>query len=147
MKILGSIAVALCVSACGTVTRGTTEDVTFNSAPAGARVQISTGLVCPATPCTFQINRKQEFVAHFEMDGYQPQQIPVKTGVSGGGAAGFAGNLIVGGVVGMVVDASTGSTLDHSPNPVFAQMAPVVKPRPHTPPRQYRRKRPAREGV
>lgn len=143
MKFVGAMVVALSVSACGTVTRGTTEEVTFNSAPAGAKVQISTGLVCPATPCTFQISRKQEFVAHFELDGYEPQQIPVKTDISGGGAAGFAGNIILGGVVGMVVDASTGSTMDHSPNPVFAKMVPVVKPQPATPPRHQRRRRAA----
>lgn len=148
MKILGAIAVALTVGACGTVTRGTSADVTFNSAPAGAKVQISTGLVCPATPCTFQISRKQEFIAHFELDGYEPQQIPVKTEVSGGGAAGMAGNLIIGGVVGIVVDASTGATMDHTPNPVYAHMVPIVKPKPAGPPRQQRRKRPARtEGV
>lgn len=143
MKIIGAIAVALTVGACGTVTRGTSADVTFNSEPAGARVQVSTGLVCPATPCTFQISRKQEFIAHFEMEGYEPQQIPVKTEVSGSGAAGFAGNIILGGVVGMVVDASTGSTMDHSPNPVFAKMVPVVKPQPATPPRHQRRRRAA----
>ncbi len=143
MKIIGAIAVALSVGACGTVTRGTTADVTFNSEPAGAKVQVSTGLVCPATPCTFQISRKQEFIAHFEMEGYEPQQIPVKTEVSGGGAAGFAGNIILGGVVGMVVDASTGSTMDHSPNPVFAKMVPVVKPQPAIPPKPQRRRRAA----
>jgi predicted small secreted protein len=125
MKVLVVLAVALLVSACGTVTRGSSEDVTFNSAPAGAKVQTSTGLVCQATPCTFSISRKQEFIASFDMDGYEPQQIPVKTEVSGGGAAGFAGNVILGGVVGMVVDASTGATLDHSPNPVFATMVPI----------------------
>ena len=139
MRILMMIAVAFSVSACGTVTRGSNEDVTFNSAPPGAKVQTSTGLVCNATPCTFPISRKQEFVATFELQGYHSQQIAVKTEVSGGGAAGMAGNLLVGGVVGIVVDASTGATLDHSPNPVFATMAPIHSPKRAAKPRRARK--------
>lgn len=129
MRILMVIAMALSVSACGTVTRGSNEDVTFNSDPPGAKVQTSTGLVCQATPCTFPISRKQEFVATFELPGHLSQQIAVKTEVSGGGAAGMAGNILVGGIIGVAVDASTGATLDHTPNPVFATMVPVHTPR------------------
>jgi hypothetical protein len=134
-----TIAVALSVSACGTVTRGTNEDVTFNSNPPGAKVQTSTGLVCQATPCTFPISRKQEFVATFDLPGHHSQQIPVTTGVSGGGAAGMAGNVLIGGVVGIVVDASTGATLDHSPNPVFATMTPIHSPKRAAKPRRSRK--------
>lgn len=139
MRILLVTAVALGLSACGTVTRGSNEDVTFNSEPPGAKVQTSTGLVCQATPCTFPISRKQEFVATFELPGHHSQQIAVKTEVSGGGAAGMAGNILVGGVVGIVVDASTGATLDHSPNPVFATMAPIQKPKAGNKARRHRR--------
>jgi len=130
MKILIAIAFAASAGACGTITRGSTSDVTFNSVPAGAQVQTSIGLNCPATPCTFPISRKQAFVATFSLDGYEPQQIPVTTEISGGGAAGMAGNLVVGGLVGIVVDASTGASLDHSPNPVFATMVEVKRPAP-----------------
>lgn len=139
MRILITNAVAFSVSACGTVTRGSNEDVTFNSNPPGAKVQTSTGLVCQATPCTFPISRKQEFVATFDLPGHQSQQIAVKTEVSGGGAAGMAGNILVGGVVGIVVDASTGATLDHSPNPVFATMEPLQKPKAGNKVRRHRR--------
>ncbi len=139
MKIWMTIAVALSVSACGTVTRGSNEDVTFNSDPPGAKVQTSTGLVCQATPCTFPISRKQEFIATFELPGHHSQQIEVKTEVSGGGAAGMAGNIVAGGLVGIVVDASTGATLDHTPNPVFATMAPIKGQRHPVKPTRSRR--------
>lgn len=139
MRILMTIAVACSVSACGTVTRGSNEDVTFNSEPPGAKVQTSTGLVCQATPCTYPISRKQEFVATFELPGHHSQQIAVKTEVSGGGAAGMAGNILIGGIVGVVVDASTGATLDHSPNPVFATMAPIHSPKRAAKPRRSRK--------
>jgi hypothetical protein len=139
MRLFLTVAVALSVSACGTVTRGSNEDVTFNSEPAGAKVTTSTGLVCPATPCTFPISRKQEFIATFEMPGHHSQQIEVKTEVSGGGAAGMAGNVVAGGLIGVAVDASTGASYDHTPNPVFARMVPIRPERqPVVPSRQRR---------
>ncbi|MGO4571063.1 hypothetical protein [Microvirga sp. 2TAF3] len=50
----------------------------------------------------------------------------IQTRVAGAGAAGFAGNVLIGGIVGMGVDAATGSTLEHYPNPVTASLAPLA---------------------
>ncbi|WP_246529545.1 hypothetical protein [Microvirga zambiensis] len=50
----------------------------------------------------------------------------VQTRVAGSGAAGFAGNVLIGGLVGMGVDAATGATLEHFPNPVNASLAPLA---------------------
>lgn len=63
-----------------------------------------------------------EFAVTFRKPGYRTEQVQVGTRVAGSGVAGFAGNLIVGGIVGMGVDAATGSTLEHYPNPVFVTM-------------------------
>jgi hypothetical protein len=125
MNALLAAAAALSLGACATVTRGTTSQVTFNSGPSGAQVRTSIGHTCPSTPCTIEVSRKSEFVAVFSLPGYEETQIPVQTRVAGGGAAGFAGNILLGGVIGMAADASTGATLEHFPNPVFAAMNPV----------------------
>lgn len=136
MRVLIIAAASLSLAACATVTRGTTEQVTVTSEPSGASAVTSIGHSCPATPCTFEVSRKAEFITTFKKDGYEDQQIPVQTRVSGGGAAGFAGNVIIGGVVGMAADAATGATLEHYPNPVHAIMTPLPRstnrtPRPH----------------
>lgn len=113
---------AIALGACATVTRGTTSSITFNSEPPGAEARTSTGLTCSSTPCTFEISRKQDFIVTFSKPGYEPQQVPVNTRVAGSGVAGFAGNVLVGGVVGMGVDAATGATLEHFPNPVYVTL-------------------------
>jgi hypothetical protein len=128
MKIIIAALAALSVGACATVTRGTTDQVTFTSEPPEAEVRTSIGYSCPATPCTFEVSRKSEFIATFSKEGYEPLQIPVQTRVAGTGAAGFAGNVILGGVVGMAVDAGTGATLEHYPNPVHASLVPLALP-------------------
>lgn len=63
----------------------------------------------------------------------------MKTSLAGSGAAGFAGNVLLGGVVGMGVDAATGATLEHTPNPVNATLRPLRGAKP-TAPRRERRK-------
>jgi hypothetical protein len=125
VSLLAVIAGSLSLGACATVTRGTTEQITFDSTPS-AEMRTSTGLTCPTTPCTLEVSRKSEFVATFSKPGYESQDVMVQTRVAGAGAAGFAGNVLIGGVVGMGVDAATGSTLEHYPNPVTATLAPLV---------------------
>ena len=51
--------------------------------------------------------------------------------IPGTGAAGFAGNVLLGGLVGMGVDAATGAAMDHKPNPVIVTLKPSLRtPRP-----------------
>jgi hypothetical protein len=125
MKALIVAVAALSLGACATITRGTEEDVAFHSEPAGAEVRTTVGLGCPSTPCTLKIPRKDQFQATFELPGYQPESIYVSTRMSGGGTAGLAGNAVFGGIIGVVVDGSNGATMDHSPNPVIAQLKPL----------------------
>lgn len=128
--IIITLAVAS-LGGCATVTRGTTNKVQIVSEPNGASARTSFGHQC-TTPCTLSVSRKDEFSVVVSAPGYEEQRVDVKTQLAGTGAAGFAGNLVAGGVVGMVVDASTGATLEHSPNPVSVMLrplAPVVAPR------------------
>jgi hypothetical protein len=126
MRILALSALALLVAGCASVTRGTTNQVQINSSPPEAQARTSMGHVC-VTPCTLQFSRKDEFTVLITKPGFHSVEVPVKVQVAGAGAAGFAGNVILGGVVGMVVDASTGATLEHVPNPVTATLIPVKR--------------------
>ena len=131
MRYVGSVLiVTFLLGGCATVTRGTTNQVTVSSEPLGAEAISSTGLICPMTPCTWEISRKTEFAVTFRKQGYQPQQAQVGTKIAGSGAAGFAGNIVIGGIIGMGVDAASGATLEHYPNPVFVTLQPVSGPRP-----------------
>ena len=126
MRIFACGALALLATGCASVTRGTTDQVQINSNPPEAQARTSMGHTC-ITPCTLQFSRKDEFTVLLSKPGFHSTEIPVKTQIAGAGAAGFAGNVIAGGVVGMVVDASTGATLEHVPNPVTATLVPLKK--------------------
>ena len=126
MRRLFALLLAALSGGCATVTRGTTDTIGFDSQPSQAEVRISTGLGC-VTPCSLTVKRNEEFIATFSKPGYQSQQVEVKTQVAGAGAAGVAGNVLIGGVVGIGVDAITGAALEHTPNPVSVVLEPLKR--------------------
>jgi hypothetical protein len=114
------------------VTRGTTENISIATTPSGATADIS-GLEAPTacvTPCVVQAKRNADITVSISKEGYEPQVIPLTKEIPGSGAAGFAGNILAGGLVGMGVDAVTGAALDHRPNPVIVTLQPAAPPPP-----------------
>jgi hypothetical protein len=124
LKGVAALAATFILGGCATVTRGTNDQVQLRSTPNGAVATTSTGQSC-TTPCAITVGRKDEFSVRFEKPGFISQDIQVKTQASGAGQAAMAGNLIVGGIVGLATDASTGATLDHVPNPVNVELRPA----------------------
>jgi PEGA domain len=143
MRWMAILALAAACGGCASVTRGMTDQVQILSEPVGADVRTSMGQAC-TTPCTLQFSRKDEFTVTASKPGYHTAEMPVTTRIAGAGAAGFAGNVLVGGVIGMAVDAASGATLEHYPNPVMLNLVPlrkgepprVIKQQPPLPPEQ-----------
>jgi hypothetical protein len=118
------------LSGCASITRGTTDQFQINSNPSGATARTTIGHVC-VTPCSLQVNRKDEFSVTISRAGFHSTEVVVQTRVGGQGAAGLAGNVLVGGVVGLAVDASTGAALEHVPNPVAVTLVRMKPGEPH----------------
>lgn len=120
-----SCAVAVVMAAgCATVIRGTKQDFAIRSEPPGATATLSNGQTC-TTPCDLRLPRKQDFSVTFNMDGYQSGTANVRSGWSRGGTQTFViGNIILGGLIGMGVDASNGATRDLFPNPLDVTLVP-----------------------
>jgi hypothetical protein len=115
--------------------------------PSGAEVLIQGGetpINC-VSPCAVQVKRQDNLTVTVSKPGYQPQVIPLSKEIAGTGAAGFAGNLLLGGVIGMAVDGVSGAALDHKPNPVIVTLEPEASPPP--PPVAKRKVRPKKPPV
>jgi PEGA domain len=110
--------------ACATITRGTTAAFVVESTPPGASVRTSTGFTCPSTPCTFKLPRNEEFEVTLRKQGYKPLSTRVLTEVAGGGAAGMAGNILFGGIIGAGVDVYSGAMNNLVPNPLRVVLEP-----------------------
>ena len=141
MRSIGIVALSVMLGGCASVTRGTTENISIASTPSGVEAVVS-GMEVPTTcttPCSVVIKRNADISITFQKEGYDPQIVPLSRDIPTSGAAGFAGNLLLGGVIGMGVDAATGA--DHKPNPVIVTMQPSV---PHAAPRAPKKPRPPR---
>lgn len=108
VRIGAAVLAASSLAACATITRGTKQKYEIVSEPAGADVSLTTGQSC-VTPCKLKLKRKDDFTATISKPGYETVKAEVESKVSGGGAAGMAGNVLVGGIIGGVVDATNGS--------------------------------------
>jgi hypothetical protein len=141
MRMVGVAALVAALGGCASVTRGTTENISIASTPSGAEATI-TGLDVPTacvTPCAIVAKRNADITVNFAKPGYEPESVQLTKEIPGAGAAGFAGNLLLGGLVGMGVDAATGAAEDHKPNPVIVTMRPRspeagTRARPHAKP-------------
>src|SRR3954469_15042252 len=102
IRVVLAAAIAVPCAGCASVTRGTTENISISSTPAGATAELS-GLDNPTacvTPCVVVAKRNADITVTVTKEGYEPQVIPLTKEIPGTGAVGFAGNLLVGGLVG-----------------------------------------------
>src|SRR5207249_8066873 len=107
-KMIGALGVAIALSSCATVIRGVHEDLKVVSNPSGADVNLSTG-ERGVTPATFVKRRRDNFQVTVSKPGYYSQTVTVESRGSATGAAATAGNIAIGGIVGVAVDAGTGA--------------------------------------
>ena len=128
MNAKPSILIALTLGAilpgCATITRGTTQEIAVDSTPQGARVE-TTGGAAYTTPFAVKLKRNIGHSLAFSKAGYQPAKAVVTPAISGGGAAGMAGNLLVGGIIGGAIDAGSGAMYDLSPSHVHVVMQEI----------------------
>lgn len=143
LKVAAAICMVGILSGCGSIIRGTSEDVAINATPAGTKIQTSNGFRCD-TSCVIKVPRRDTFQVVASRAGYQTETVFVDTEISGGGVAGVAGNVLLGGVIGIGVDTYNGAGLDHTPNPVNIQLEPNGVPQV---PVVTKQPKPAKNGV
>lgn len=107
--------VAASLSGCATIMHGSNQSVGFTSDPAGAQVFVDNRNV-GVTPVTATLSRKENHAVRVELAGYAPYEMQLSRGISGW----VWGNLIIGGIPGLAIDAITGSLYKLTPDQVNA---------------------------
>ncbi len=121
-----SLAIFL-MSSCASIIHGPTQTVDFSSQPSGATITID-GKEYGKTPQAIELRRKgrekgdksdkQMYDVKVALDGYYPYELKIKREMDGW----FLGNILFGGLIGIIVDASNGSMYKLTPNQIIAQM-------------------------
>jgi len=118
--------ILLSASGCATITRGTTEALVINTEPPGANATLSSGHFCK-TPCSIELKRGNSVHVKIEKEGYLTVDTDIQSQIASAGAAGMAGNVLLGGLIGAGIDAATGATKQLVPNPLVVKLEPIAR--------------------
>ena len=92
-----------------------------SSSPSGADVVVD-GVDQGSTPVTVDLSRQDEHTVKLSLDGYQPHETIINRKVFGWVAGSIIFGGLIGGLIGLAVDAATGGMYKLSPEQVSAQL-------------------------
>jgi hypothetical protein len=112
---------------CASIAHQTTQQIPVASDPAGAAVTVACGDVHNdpklLTPTVVTVHRKPAVcLIGLTKDGYMRRDVRLERQMSGW----YLGNILIGGIIGLVVDAANGAMWNRTPGKVEASLAPVI---------------------
>lgn len=119
-KINGLLILSICLlvlPSCGTIIHGTTQQVGISSSPSNAGVAIN-GVNIGSTPVMVDLKRKDSHIVRISLAGYETYETTLTRKVSGW----VWGNIVFGGLIGLVVDSSTGGMYKLTPEQIQAEL-------------------------
>jgi hypothetical protein len=108
--------VAVLTTGCASIVHQTTQQIPVASNPPGAAVTVACGDVNNdpklLTPTVVTVHRKPKLCAiSLTKDGYQSAEVALARKMSGW----YLGNILFGGIIGLIVDAANGAMYDRTP--------------------------------
>lgn len=113
-----SLALTFLASGCATIVSGSKQNVKFSSNPSTASIFIDEVEV-GKTPFEIKLARKSEHSVMIKLEGYQTYQ----TNLTKKFNAWYIGNILIGGLIGLVIDPITGAMYNLSPDEINAEMS------------------------
>lgn len=101
---------ASCLAGCGTITQGTSQNITITSSPPGGHCELTRKgehvATLDKTPGTVKVDKtKNDILLNCSMAGYQDASANLESGYG----IGTFGNIILGGGIGWAIDSATGA--------------------------------------
>jgi uncharacterized protein YceK len=106
-------------SGCATIISGTTQDIAFSSVPTKANVKLNDGAQT-VTPGKLTLKRKEHYTATFTKESFPDRQAEIKPDRMGNWWV--LGNILFGGIIGIVVDIISGAQHHLAPEHVIMDM-------------------------
>ncbi len=111
---------SLLVSGCASIVSGRHQDVQVISNPPGAEVMID-GMKRGSTPMVVELKRSERHTIKLSKEGYLEETRGTKKGFNWW----FTGNIIVGGIIGIIIDFATGAVYKVKPEDINVEMKQV----------------------
>ncbi|MBD3258582.1 PEGA domain-containing protein [candidate division GN15 bacterium] len=115
--LLSALLLSFCVlMGCASIIHGTSQEILFQTIPDGATVSVEDAMgkrygSCQ-TPCTLDLKRKREYKVIINKPGYSEATLVLEKKTDGW----IWGNIVFGGIIGLIVDFSNGAAYKLSPS-------------------------------
>ncbi|MDQ0781076.1 PEGA domain-containing protein [Chryseobacterium sp. W4I1] len=111
LSIVLWLGITLSTTSCATIFTGTKDSISFTSTPEGAKV-FHKGVEKCVTPCTAEISRGlSKQTVTFEKEGFADKEVKLTKTFNPVTLV----NILLGGAIGVGIDAATGSLTKYSP--------------------------------
>ena len=110
---VAAICLALTFNSCATIISGSRQEVLINSNPKKALVSINE-IEMGQTPIQKKLKRNQEYNVILNLEGYKPYRTTLEKKFN----AWYVGNVLIGGIIGLVVDPITGAMYKLKPEEI-----------------------------
>lgn len=108
---------------CATIIHGNSQDIGLASSPTGAICKVNNQTTY-TTPATLDLKRNKTYSLRCEKEGYEEGSATITSSVSGW----VWGNILFGGLIGLVVDFSSGGAKKLKPDNVNIVLAKTTVP-------------------
>jgi hypothetical protein len=135
-RLAGVCLVCLGASGCASIISGRHAEVAINSYPPDAEVQVRDDqgrtVAVGRTPAVVSLKRgngflkKAKYTATIEKPGYSTAHVPINSTLN----PWIAGNVIFGGIPGLVIDPYTGAMWQPTPTAINEELQPSSRPGP-----------------
>jgi len=120
--IVACMLLSLLVLGCASIIHGTKQTVRFQTTPTECTVDVTDALgtnygYC-TTPCSMELKRKREYKVSISKEGYETAELTIERKSDGW----IWGNILFGGIIGIIVDFSNGAAYKLSPDELTASL-------------------------
>lgn len=109
--------VAMMFASCATIVSGSKQTIKIDSTPSSAVVLVD-GKEIGKTPLTTKLTRKENHKVRIQLEGYQPYEVELTKKFN----EWYIGNVVFGGLIGLVVDPITGAIYRLTPKEINTEL-------------------------
>lgn len=118
-----TLLIGLSFIGCASIMHGSKQEIMFKTTPAGANVTVTDAMGTThgscQTPCSIKLKRKGTYKADIAKAGYAPVNIVLERKSDGW----IWGNILFGGIIGLIIDFSNGAAYKLEPSDVMTTLS------------------------